>query len=96
MTQPNPTPTTIKERLGALVEAVLQSSKFNAAFIPVIKNLIKNFMKDTTDEDLKSGILELRDKYIPWVLTGQMPIDVIEVTQPKEIEAVSDANPSQE
>lgn len=70
---PNEQGATIKDRLGAMVGAILQNSRFNPAFIPVIRNLIKKFMEESTDEDLERGIEELRDRYIPWVLTGQMP-----------------------
>lgn len=68
-------PNTIRDRLSALAGAMLQSSKFNPAFIPVLKNLITKFMKDASEDDLQKGIIELRDKYIPWVLTGMMPRD---------------------
>ena len=60
----------IKERLTALLEAVIAKSKINPLFLPTIKTLAKNFLNDVSDEDLKNGIEELRDKYIPWILGG--------------------------
>lgn len=66
--------TTVKDRLGALVDAVIDKSKLNRAFLPVIRNLAKNFLEEVSEEDIKNGIKELRDKYIPWIL-GEMPDD---------------------
>lgn len=59
---------TIQARLLGLLEAVLQKSSFNRAFIPTIRNLAKSFIEDTSEADLKNGIVILRDKFIPWLL----------------------------
>lgn len=66
--------TTIKERLTALLDVVIEKSKLNRAFLPTIRNLAKNFIEEVSEADIKSGIIELRDKYIPWIL-GEMPDD---------------------
>jgi len=63
---------TIKARLEALLETVIDKSNFNKAFLPVIKNLAKGFLKNTSEEDIRKGLIELREKYIPWIL-GEMP-----------------------
>ena len=59
---------TIKARLSALLEAVISKTKINPLFLPTIKNLANNFLKDASEDDLRIGIIELRDKYIPWIL----------------------------
>lgn len=59
---------TIKDRLSALVDAMLSQSSFNAAFLPVIKTLVKNFLKDTPNEAIEAKVRELRDRIIPWLL----------------------------
>lgn len=61
-------PATIKARISALLEAVISTTKINPLFLPTIKNLANNFLKDASEDDLKNGINELRDKYIPWIL----------------------------
>jgi len=69
MSAPNPTqPATIKARLSALLEAVISKTKLNPLFLPTIKNLANNFLKDASEDDLRNGIIELREKYIPWIL----------------------------
>jgi hypothetical protein len=59
---------TIKARLSALLEAVISKTKINPLFLPTIKNLANNFLKEASEDDLKTGIIELRGKYIPWIL----------------------------
>ena len=61
---------TIRERLQALLVTVLQDSRINQSFHKIIINLAEQFLKDVSDEDLKQGIEELRDKYLPWILNG--------------------------
>lgn len=61
---------TIRDRLQALLVTVLQDSRINKSFHKIIVNLAEQFLKDVSDDDLRKGIEELRDKYIPWILNG--------------------------
>lgn len=70
---------TIKDRLFAILETVLKDSKFNAAFQPMIVSLAKSFLANTSDADLRAGIVQLRDVMIPWVLDGDGEIDTDKV-----------------
>lgn len=60
----------IRDRLQALLVTVLQDSRINKSFHKIIVNLAEQFLKDVSDEDLRKGIEELRDRYIPWILNG--------------------------
>lgn len=62
---------TVHDRVKAFIGALLENTKFNPAFRPVITNLIASYLKGTTDEDLTRGLVEVRDKIIPFLLTGQ-------------------------
>ena len=68
MTVPNPIPTTVKDRLASLLDVVLQDSRLNKAFIPMIRTLAKSFLADMADAQIMEGISKLRDELIPWVL----------------------------
>ena len=61
---------TIKDRLFALLDSVLDTSNFNQAFKPMISNLAKSFLDKASEDDLKKGITELQNVMIPWVLNG--------------------------
>lgn len=61
---------TIKDRLFALLQSVMENSNFNKAFFPMIMNMAKSFLSNVNDDDLRDGIEQLRDKMIPWVLNG--------------------------
>lgn len=62
---------TVRDRLVSLLDTVLQDSRINKAFIPTIKNLALNFLKDASDADITNGIRALRDKLIPWLLSEE-------------------------
>lgn len=66
-------PNTVKSRLEALTSVVLDNSNFNRAFLPAIKTLLSKMLTNASEEDIEKGIVELRDKYIPWVLNGEKP-----------------------
>lgn len=62
----------LKERLRAFIAAVLQDSRINKSFHPVILNLATNFLKQVNDDEIRSGLNEVRQKVIPWLL-GEGP-----------------------
>jgi hypothetical protein len=59
----------LHERVLALLSALVGDSRINVAFRPVILNLAKNFLADVDDKDLRDGLLKVRDKIIPWLLS---------------------------
>lgn len=70
---------TIKDRLRALLQIVLQHSKLNPLFVPTIRNLANNFIDDMQEAEIKNAIIELRDRFIPWLLgevvTHENPVE---------------------
>jgi len=53
---------TIRQRLETLLHVVLNNSNIKPQFMPIIKTLAKNFLNSTNEENLREGIVELRDK----------------------------------
>lgn len=72
---PTTTPTkpqTVKDRLYVLMEMLLdEGTMIPKAYIPIIKNVVKGFLKSADEENLKTQIKELSSKYIPWLLNGE-------------------------
>ncbi len=70
MTEPKAiyAPTSIRARLSALFEALLQDSRIGKAFQPVILNLGRSFISSATDQELREGIVKVRDEIIPFLL----------------------------
>ena len=64
-----------RDKLKSLLETVLQDSRINAAFRPVIMQLANNFLDGTTDEEIINGLGQLRDKLIPWVIGDPAPAE---------------------
>ncbi len=59
----------IAARLYALLNSVLEDGTFiPKMYHPVIMNLIKPFLKNTTESELRDQIIKLRDEIIPFVL----------------------------
>jgi hypothetical protein len=65
----------IADRLNNFLAAILDDSKFNPAFLPIIKNLAKNYLTKASEEDLNSMLCDMRDKFIPWILFDRLPDD---------------------
>lgn len=63
---------TVKDRILALLDVVLDGAKINAAFVPTIHTLAKNFLRDVSEDEIRKGVVVLREKYIPWLL-GEVP-----------------------
>jgi len=59
---------TIKERIAAMLEIVLKKSKLNPLFLPTIRNLATGYLNDMDEAELRKGIIELRETFIPWLL----------------------------
>lgn len=70
--------TTIKSRLLALLKTVLEDSRVNRAYHPVIMNLVNGFLAKTGDAEIREGILKMRDEIIPWILNEQVPAETDE------------------
>jgi len=66
---------TPRAKLKSLLETVLQDSRINAAFRPVIMQLANNFLDGTTDEEIINGLGLLRDRLIPWVIGDPAPAE---------------------
>jgi len=58
----------IKEKLRALIEKLLQSSRIPKVYAPIISGMINKFLDDVTDEELTKHINALRLELIPWIL----------------------------
>lgn len=69
-TQTSTTPAaTINARLFALLNSVLKDGTFiPAMYHPVILNLVKPFLRNTSESDLRDQIVKLRDEIIPFIL----------------------------
>lgn len=64
---------TVKARLLALVDLLLEDSKFDRMTQTIIRNLAKNFLgKNVSDDDLRAQIVKIRDEVIP-VILGDEP-----------------------
>ncbi len=64
---------TIKQRLLALVDLLLEDSRFDKITSTIIRNLARNFMSDkVTEDDLRAQIIKVRDEFIP-VILGEEP-----------------------
>ncbi len=64
---------TVRDRVRAFLDALLEHTKFNPAFRPVIVNLLTGYLKQTSDEELTRGLIAVRDEIIPFLLTGDKP-----------------------
>lgn len=60
---------TTASRLYALLNSVLEDGTFiPKMYHPVIMNLVKPFLKNTSESDLREQIIKLRDEIIPFIL----------------------------
>lgn len=65
---------TVKQRLLALVELLLEDSKFDRMTQTIIRNLAKNFLGNSvTEEDLIIQVRKIRDEVIPAILGEESP-----------------------
>ncbi len=63
-------PQSIKERLYLVVKQMMkETSVLPPALTPVIDNLIKGYMSKASDTDIKNIVIQLRDVFIPWLLS---------------------------
>ena len=62
------TQNSIKERIPALLTSVLEGSNIGKAYHPVIKNMVVNFLKGTSDSEIRELVENFRDEIIPWLL----------------------------
>lgn len=60
--------TTLHQRVQAVAETLLPESKISAAFLPIIRSQLKSFLGKVTEEELRGGLVEVRDKIIPFLL----------------------------
>lgn len=67
-----PMENTIKARLIALLEVLIKQSKLNPLFLPTIKTLAFNFLRDADEAELRKGIIEVKEKFIPWILGNEV------------------------
>ncbi len=63
-------PVTIKDRLRATMALFLDDSHFDPFLVKAIIALSKNFLKNTTDEDIREAVCRMRDDVIPYILEG--------------------------
>lgn len=66
--QADQVPTTMQARVIAIAEALLPQSKISNAFQPVIRSQLRAFLSKVTEDELRKGLLEVRDKIIPFIL----------------------------
>jgi len=61
----------IANRLFQLLSSILaDGATIPAMYHPIILNLVKPYLKKTSDSDLSEMILKLKDEIIPWILYG--------------------------
>jgi hypothetical protein len=66
--------TTIKDRLLALAETLLDDNDtIPAPYRPIVKGLMRNYLKKADPEQIEELVTRLRDQVIPFVLTGEVP-----------------------
>lgn len=66
----------IKDKLQSVLGALLSSSRIPKIYAPVIKQLIENFMKDISESEVRTYIIQLRDEFIPWLLQDETDIEI--------------------
>lgn len=66
--------TPLKDRIRALLQALLQDSRINTAFQPVILKMAEGFLSNTDDNEIRDGIEKVRAEIIPWLL-DEVPED---------------------
>ena len=67
---------TIKVRMLALADTLLDDNDpIPAAFLPVVKKLLHNYLDKATDDQIKAMLEKGRDQIIPFLLTGAVPDD---------------------
>lgn len=71
----------IKDRLSALIGAILEESNFDPMIKRVVSKMILNFLKSASDESIKEKIKELRDNVIPFILYGKAEAEHVEQSQ---------------
>lgn len=60
---------TIAARLYALLNSVLEDGTLiPKMYHPVVMNLVKPFLKNTSESDLREQILKLKNEIIPFIL----------------------------
>lgn len=63
------TESTIAARLYALLNSVLEDGTLiPKMYHPVVMNLVKPFLKNTSESDLREQILKLKNEIIPFIL----------------------------
>lgn len=63
-------PVDIKSRLRELTKTLLSDSRIGVAFRPVLRGGAEYLLSQIDDEQLRAGIIEVRDVMIPWLLDG--------------------------
>lgn len=60
-------------RIKSLFNSIMEESdQIPAAFRPVAKNLVNNFLKRTQPSQVRAIIERVRDEIIPWILHGDI------------------------
>ena len=60
---------TIAERLFSLLQIILRDNKtIPGMYHPIIINMVKPYLRETSESDLRTMILYVRDQVIPFIL----------------------------
>jgi hypothetical protein len=66
----------LKGRLLALAETLLDDNDtIPAPYRPIVKNLMRNYLKKADPAQVAELLVKVRDEVIPFVLTGDVPND---------------------
>jgi len=66
--------TTLKERIIALADTLLDDNDtIPGPYRPIVKNLMRNYLKKADPEQVEELLIRVRDQVIPFVLTGEIP-----------------------
>lgn len=63
--QPEPS---LHDKVIAIAEELLPGSKIPAAFQPIIRSQLKTFLAKVTEDDLRHGLMEVRDHLLPFLI----------------------------
>jgi hypothetical protein len=68
--------TDLKDRIIALADTLLDDNEtIPGPYRPIVKNLMRNYLKKADPEQVEELLIRVRDQVIPFVLTGEIPID---------------------
>ena len=66
-----PSTVSVRQKLLSIINKLIASSSIPKVYIPIINGLVDKTMGSVTDEELREHIKEVRDQFIPWLLSDE-------------------------